>query len=440
MTMPPPSEKSSDRSAVAPEPSAPGNPVRRVLLASLIGSAIEFFDFYIFGIAASLVFPTLFFPSHDPVNSMLASFATFAVAFFARPIGSVLFGHFGDRVGRKTTLVAALMLMGVSTVLIGVLPTYHQVGVLAPLLLAVLRCGQGLGLGGEWGGAVLLAVENAGPRQRAWFGMFPQLGAPIGFFLSSLLFVVLSNTLTKDQFLAFGWRIPFLASAVLVGVGLWVRLRIEETPVFRRRVNEGVRERVPVLTVLRRHPVALLRATLMPVSGYVLFYLVTVFSLSWGTKQLGYSSSWFLTVQMISVLCFAATVPLSALLLEHGRRRTFVIATVATGLFGFVMPGLLGGGPMSTIVCMVVGMALTGMFYGPLGTTLSEMFPTEVRYTGSSLAFNTAGVLGASFAPFIATSLAQKHGLWAVGAYLGIMSVLSLLSIVGARETRDADL
>lgn len=436
MTLPPPSEQSPARSTAAP--GAPRNSTRRVLLASLIGSTIEFFDFYIFGIAASLVFPKLFFPEVDPTSAMMSSFATFSVAFFARPIGSIVFGHFGDRVGRKTTLVASLMLMGLSTVLIGLLPTYSQVGLLAPMLLAVLRFGQGLGLGGEWGGAVLLAVENAGPRQRAWFGMFPQLGAPIGFFLSSLLFLLLSRFLPGDDFLTYGWRIPFLASAVLVGVGLWVRLRIEETPVFARATVQ--RERVPLLTVIRRHPVALLRATLMPVSGYVLFYLVTVFSLSWGTTQLGYSKPWFLTLQMLAVLAFAATIPLSALMLEWGRRRAFVLTTLTTLAFGFVMPGLLGGHHMGTILAVVIGMALTGLFYGPLGTTLSEMFPTEVRYTGSSLAFNTAGVLGASFAPYIATSLATSHGLPAVGWYLSIMAVVSLLSVLGARETRDVEL
>ena len=416
----------------------PSNPVGRVLIASLIGSTIEFFDFYIFGIAASLVFPKLFFPQTDPTAAMLASYVTFAVAFFARPFGSVMFGHFGDRVGRKATLVAALLLMGLSTVAIGLLPTYDHVGVWAPAMLAVLRFGQGLGLGGEWGGAVLLAVENASPRQRAWYGMFPQLGAPIGFFLSSLMFLTLSRTLSGPDFLAYGWRIPFLTSALLVVIGLWVRLRIEETPVFEQAA--GQRARVPLWTLLRQHPRALIRATLMPVSGYVLFYLVSVFTLSWATTEMGYPRPWFLTLQMFAVLAFAAMIPVSARLMEWGRRRAFVCATVATGLFGWVLPQLMGGGQTSMIVAVVLGMALTGLFYGPLGTTLSEMFPTPVRYTGSSLAFNMAGVLGASFAPFIATSLAKSHGLHAVGVYLVGMAALSLLSVLGAPETRDTEL
>ena len=417
-----------------------GNSVRRVLVASLIGSTIEFFDFYIFGIAASLVFPKLFFPQTDPAAAMLASLATFAIAFVARPIGAVVFGHFGDRVGRKATLVAALLTMGASTVLIGALPTYAQAGVVAPLLLALLRFGQGLGLGGEWGGAVLLAVENATPRQRAWFGMFPQLGAPIGFFLSSLLFVTLSRELSAEQFMGYGWRIPFLASALLVIVGLYVRLRLQETPVFERAAAAGVKSRMPVLTVLRRHPLELLRGTLMPVSGYVLFYLVTVFALSWGTTQLGYTKAEFLEIQLGSVLCFAATVPLSGRLLDWGRRRSFALVTAVTGIFGFVLPGLLSGGHASVWIAMCLGMALTGLFYGPLGTLLSEIFPTEVRYTGSSLAFNMGGVLGASFAPYIALFLADRYGLSHVGYYLAIMSVVSLLSLIGGRETRDAEL
>lgn len=422
-------------------PEAPrANSVRRVLVASLIGSAIEFFDFYIFGIAASLVFPKLFFPQADPAAAMLASFATFAVAFIARPIGSVVFGHFGDRVGRKTTLVAALLAMGLSTILIGVLPTYAQIGVMAPFLLAVLRFGQGFGLGGEWGGAVLLAVENAGSRERAWFGMFPQLGAPLGFFLSLLMFIGLSQGLSPEQFLGFGWRIPFLASALLVIVGLYVRLRITETPVFEHAATTGQRERLPVLALFRQHPWVLLRGILMPVSGYVLFYLVTVFSLYWATTALGYTKLEFLLIQLGSVLCFAATVPLGGLMLEWGRRRLFVIVVLATAGYGLVMPRLMQGGHPTMLLAMCLGMGLTGLFYGPMGTMLSELFPTPVRYSGSSLAFNLAGVLGASLAPFIAISLAKTHGLPSVGYYLMFMCGVSLLSLLGGRETKDVEL
>ena len=259
----------------------------QVLFASLVGTTIEFFDFYIYATAAVLVFPRLFFPASEPATATLASLATFGIAFLARPIGSALFGHFGDRVGRKTTLVAALLTMGISTVVIGALPTYASIGFAAPLLLAICRFGQGIGLGGEWGGAVILAVENAPPGKRAWYGMFPQLGAPIGFFLSAGVFIVLSESLTDEQFFSFGWRIPFLASALLVLVGLYVRLSIDETPVFRQAVHREERVRVPILTVLRDHPRTFVVGTLTSLVAFVLFYLMTVFALSWGTSRAG---------------------------------------------------------------------------------------------------------------------------------------------------------
>src|ERR1051325_8932665 len=263
--------------------SRPLNTPAQVLFASLIGTTIEFFDFYIYASAAVLVFPRLFFPPTDPVSATLASLATFAIAFLARPIGSALFGHFGDRIGRKATLVAALLTMGISTVAIGALPTYASIGVAAPALLSLCRFGQGLGLGGEWGGAVLLAVENAPPNRRAWYGMFPQLGAPIGFFFSGITFLLLSERLTNDQFFAFGWRIPFLASAALVLVGLYVRLTISETPVFRAALAREQRVRLPMFVVLRDYAGTLVKGILASLATFVLFYLMTVFALSWGT-------------------------------------------------------------------------------------------------------------------------------------------------------------
>src|SRR5919198_3915116 len=271
----------------------PVNTAGQVLFASMIGTTIEYFDFYIYATAAVLVFPRLFFPSTDPVSGVLASLATFAIAFVARPIGSALFGHFGDRIGRKATLVAALLTMGISTVAIGLLPTYATIGVAAPALLSLCRFGQGLGLGGEWGGAVLLAVENAKPEQRAWYGMFPQLGAPVGFLFSGGVFLVLSAWLTDDQFFAFGWRLPFLASAVLVLVGLYVRLTITETPVFREALNRKERVGVPMVVVFRKHTVTLMLGVLVALSAFVIFYLMTVFALSWGTSALGYSREQF---------------------------------------------------------------------------------------------------------------------------------------------------
>jgi metabolite-proton symporter len=409
----------------------------QVLFASLIGTTIEFFDFYIYATAAVLVFPRLFFPAFDPASATLASLATFGIAFLARPIGSALFGHFGDRIGRKTTLVAALLTMGISTVAIGALPTYSTIGVAAPVLLALCRFGQGLGLGGEWGGAVLLAVENAPSGKRAWYGMFPQLGAPAGFLFSGTVFLALSRWLSNEQFFAFGWRIPFLASAVLVLVGLYVRLTITETPVFREALNRQERVRVPMLAVFRNQPEALLVGTVVSLATFVLFYLMTVFALSWGTTALGYSREKFLVMQLLGIVLFAVTIPISALLAERGRRRTLICVTLGIAVFGLLMAPMFLAGTFGALMMMAVGLSLMGLTYGPLGTVLSELFPTSVRYTGSSLTFNFAGIFGASLAPYIATWLAKSYGLQYVGYYLSAAAVLTLIGLLTMRETKE---
>ena len=416
------------------------NSPRQVLFASLVGTTVEFFDFYIYATAAVLVFPRLFFPASDPITATLASFATFAIAFFARPFGSAFFGHFGDRIGRKTTLVAALLTMGVSTVAIGLLPTYSRIGIAAPLLLALCRFGQGLGLGGEWGGAVLLAVENAPPGKRAWYGMFPQLGAPVGFLLSGGVFLLLSDLLTDEQFFVFGWRIPFLASAVLVLIGLYVRLTITETPIFREAADRHERVRVPLLTVFRDHPGTLLIGTVLSLATFVLFYLMTVFALSWGTTALGYNREQFLIMQLFGVLFFAAAIPIGGRLAERGRRATLIWVTAGIAGFGLVMAPMFVSGKFGAMLMMAIGLSLMGLTYGPLGTMLSELFPTAVRYTGSSLTFNFAGIFGASLAPYFATTLASSRGLQYVGYYLSGVAVLTLVGLFAARETRDEQL
>ncbi len=417
------------------------NTPAQVLFASLVGTTIEFFDFYIYATAAVLVFPALFFPPSDPVTATLASLATFGIAFLARPFGSALFGHFGDRAGRKVTLVAALLTMGLSTVAIGLLPTYSTIGVAAPALLALFRFGQGLGLGGEWGGAVLLAVENAPPGKRAWYGMFPQLGAPLGFFFSGGVFLALSTWLNEEQFYRFGWRIPFLASAALVVVGLYVRLAITETPVFARALEREERVKVPMWVVFRDHGRRLLIGTAAALANFVLFYLMTVFTLSWGTTALGFSRNSFLLIQLFGILFFAATIPLAASLAGRcGWRRTQIWATVVIALFGFIYAPLLEAGASGAIIVSALGLALMGLTYGPLGTALSELFPTPVRYTGSSLTFSLAGIFGASLAPYAATWLAQNHGLRFVGYYLTLAALVTLAAWVATDdETKNQD-
>jgi metabolite-proton symporter len=416
------------------------NSPRQVLFASLVGTAIEFFDFYIYATAAVLVFPKLFFPSGDPAAATLASLATFGIAFLARPIGSALFGHFGDRIGRKRTLVVALATMGLSTVSIGALPTYHAIGFAAPLLLALCRFGQGIGLGGEWGGAVLLAVENAPPHKRAWYGMFPQLGAPVGFFLSGGVFLLLSRLLTDKQFFEFGWRLPFLASAVLVFLGLYVRLTITETPVFQQSMERGEQVKLPVVAVFRNHKKVLIAGTVLCLATFILFYLMIVFALSWGTTVLGFSREKFLLMQLFDTGFFAAAIPISALLAERSRRRTMLWTTAAIFLFGLILAPLFAAGTAGALAMMGLGLTLMGLTYGPLGTVVSELFPTPVRYSGSSLAFNFAGILGASLAPYIATWLARNYGLQYVGYYLCLSAVLTFMGLLAIRETKDDDL
>lgn len=413
------------------------NPVRRILIASLIGTTIEFFDFYIYATAAVLVFPKLFFPASDPTTATLQSLATFALAFFARPLGAALFGHFGDRKGRKATLVAALMTMGPSTVAIGLLPGYQSIGIAAPILLALFRFGQGLGLGGEWGGAVLLATENAPEGKKAWFGMFPQLGAPIGFLISSGTFLLLSKTMTDQQFLSFGWRIPFIASALLVFVGLYVRLKIAETPDFMNILEKNERVELPLIDVLIKHTRAILLGTFATVTNFLLFYLMTVFTLSWGTSALHYSKGSFLIAQIISMIFFGIGIPLSAVVADRfGRANMLILSTALIFLFGLFFSPLFSTGNWSiTVGFLVIGMFLMGLTYGPIGTALAGIFPASVRYTGASLSFTLAGILGASLTPALATMLAKSYGLNYVGYYLSFAAAISFIALFAARSS-----
>ncbi|WP_190394586.1 MFS transporter [Nocardiopsis deserti] len=430
----------------APEEAGPpANPKRKVLTASLVGTSIEFYDFYIYATAAVLVFPALFFPEGDMLAARLQSLATFAIAFVARPIGSWVFGHFGDRIGRKATLVASLLTMGIATVGIGLLPTYAQVGVLAPLLLAVCRFGQGLGLGGEWGGAALLATENAPPGRRGFYGSFPQLGAPIGFFLANGVFLILSQFMSDATFLAWGWRVPFLLSTLLIVIGLWVRLTLHETPAFAKIVASGERVKAPMVEVFRTNWPAVVLGTLIMLATYVLFYLMTVFSLGFGTDPvagLGYDRSQFLVFLMVGVVFFGVFTPVAGLLADRfGRKPVLVWVTVAIIVFGFAMGPLMGGGgTVGVLAFLIVGLSLMGLTFGPMAAVLPELFPTKVRYTGASVAYNLAGLLGASFAPYIATWLAGTLGLNWVGGYLVLVGAITLVALLISRETRDDSL
>jgi metabolite-proton symporter len=415
------------------EPLAPvaTNSPARVLTASLVGTTIEFFDFYVYATAAVLVFPTLFFPNTDPTTALLASFATFSIAFFARPLGAVVFGHFGDRVGRKTTLVAALLTMGISTVVIGLLPSYSSIGVLAPLLLALCRFGQGFGLGGEWGGAVLLATENAPPGKRTWYGMFPQLGAPVGLFLSSGVFWILLHFISQEALLSWGWRVPFLASTILIVIGLWVRLSISETPAFQKAIDKHERVEVPVAELFRKHKRSLFLGTFVALATFVLFYIGTAYLLSYNIKVLKLPFLDALEIQILGSVLFGLAIPVIGKLGDrYGRRQMLTLTTVLIGLFSFALPSLMTNGESGIVIFIILAMILMGMTYGLIGTALAAPFPTSVRYTGSSITFNLAGIFGASLAPYIATYLQTNYGMTYVGYYLGIAAVITLVCIL----------
>nr|WP_288833627.1 MFS transporter [uncultured Flavobacterium sp.] len=408
------------------------NSLKHVLFGSLIGTTIEFFDFYIFANAAVLVFPQLFFPGSDSTTSTLESLATFSIAFLSRPLGSAVFGHYGDKVGRKVTLVVALLTMGISTVSIGFLPSYASIGIAAPLLLMLCRFGQGVGLGGEWGGAVLLAIENAPPNKRAWYGMFPQLGAPIGLLLSGGTFLLLTDNMSSADFMDYGWRIPFIASSLLVIVGFYIRLKITETPAFENSKEEQKEVKVPFLTLIKSYKNQLIFGTFAAITTFLVFYLMTVFTLSWATSDLGFTKRDALLIQLFSVLFFALFIPISALVADKiGRRKMLIYTTIAIAIFGFFFSYFLNSGStvlVTAFVCM--GMSLMGFTYGPLGTFLSELFPTTVRYSGASLTFNMAGILGAAFAPMVAIWLASTYSLTYVGLYLTIAACISLISLL----------
>jgi MFS family permease len=409
----------------------------RVLTASLVGTAIEFYDFYIYATAASLVFGPLFFPAESPSAQLMASYATFALAFIARPVGAIVFGHFGDRIGRKSTLVASLLLMGGSTMAIAFLPTYAMAGWIAPFLLCVLRFGQGFGLGGEWGGAALLAVENAPPGYRARFGMFPQLGAPVGFIFANGSFLLLGMALTDEQFIAWGWRIPFLASALLVAFGLWIRLRLAETPAFKAALEEAPPAHVPLGEVLSKHWRHVLGGTLGVIACFCIYYLSTAFALGYGVGQLGYSRQAFLGVQLFAILFMAGGIIWAGYWSDHSNPRWVLMwGCILTIMAGFALAPLMGAGSLVLIGAFLsLTLLLMGFVYGPLGAWLPGLFPARVRYTGASVAFNVGGILGGGLTPIIAEQLVATGGLAYVGYYLSAAAALSLIGLLALRKS-----
>ncbi len=436
-----------------------GVPRSRIVVASMIGTTIEFYDFYIYATAAVAVFPHLFFPKGNPTAALLASLATFGLAFVARPLGSILFGHFGDRIGRKATLIGSLLTMGIATFLIGLLPTYHQVGVLAPALLAVMRFSQGLALGGEWSGAALLATETAKPGKRGWAAMWPQLGAPFGFLLANGVFLIMvlwlgHNNAQPDldgAFLTWGWRVPFLLSVFMVAIGLYVRLRLTETPVFTRALERGERVKTPLAEVFRTSWRQLVIGTFVMLATYTIFYVVTTWALSYGTGKrppagmgLGFRYVDFLQLQLITILFFAATIPIAGVLADRfGRRRTLLVITAVLMAYGGLFGPLLDpdhATKTSVLAFLAIGMTIMGLTFGPMSAVLPELFPTNVRYTGSGISYNFASILGAAVAPFIATWISTTYGVAWVGLYLFIAGALSFVALLVMRETKDVSL
>lgn len=437
-----------------------GVPRWKIILASVVGTTIEFYDFYIYATAAVSVFPLIFFPGGDAQTALLASMATFGAAFVARPLGSIIFGHMGDRLGRKVTLIGALLTMGIATFIIGLLPTFYQIGLWAPAMLTIMRFCQGLGLGGEWSGAALLVTETAKPGKRATAAMWPQLGAPFGFLLANGFFLILTLAVGYNSaehgdnhvFIDWVWRVPFLASIIMVAIGLWVRVSLEETPVFKRAIQKDERVKAPLKDVFRKNWWQLILGTFIMYATYVLFYLMTTWILSYAIGAsdaggLGTSYNDFLVIQLISILFFAACIPVAGIFADKfGRKPTMLVITALMIAFGLLFGWWLNAdiivntdGSLNTmrmVLFMIAGMALMGLTFGPMSAILPELFPTETRYTGSGIAYNVSSILGAALTPFIATWLMGNYDVSYVGYYLAAASAITLIFLALSPETK----
>lgn len=428
--------------------------VKTVIAASMVGTAIEFYDFYAYGTAAANYFPKVFFgDTTNPTVALLASLLTFAIAFIARPLGSLVFGHFGDRMGRKTTLVVSLLTMGIATFLIGCLPTYNQWGVAAVAVLCLCRFVQGIGLGGEWSGAALVATENAPEDKRALYGSFPELGAPIGFFLSNGTYFLLETFNDNDAMLAWGWRVPFLLSSILVIVGLVVRVQMEETPIFRMAQEQKKVVKSPLTEVFKKSWKEVIQATFLVAVTYTLFYTLATWSLAWGTKtveqgggNLGFSNQEYLLMLMIAVCVFAAFIVISCVNADKfGRKHVIIISSCCLIAFALLFPFLLDPAVVgqrnfaTNLLFLCIGFALMGTAFGPIGAFLPELFDANVRYSGSGIGYNLAAIVGAAFVPTIATWLSHHWGVHSVGLYLGVMALCCLIAVLSCKETKNVD-
>ncbi|MFR0609869.1 MFS transporter [Limosilactobacillus mucosae] len=418
------------------------DPVKTVILASMMGTAIEFFDFYAYGTASAAYFPKVFFPQMTPLLATLLSLLTFGVAFVARPVGSFVFGHFGDRLGRKKTLVVSLLVMGVATVAIGFIPGYQSIGVSGALLLCLCRFVQGIGLGGEWSGAVLVATENAPADKRALYGAFPEVGAPIGFFICNGLFYFLEKMLTPAQMMSFGWRVPFWASSVLVVIGLYVRHRLQETPLFKLAQERDNTTRSPLKEVFKENWREILKGTFLMGATYAMFFTLTTWSLSFATTALGFSHSEFLLLLMAAIVEFAVLIMTTSVLADKvGRKKVLMTASVALVVFSLVFPYFLEGqhNMVGMLLFLGLGFVVMGTLYGPVGAVLPELFPTKVRYSGAGITYNLAAVVGAAVAPTITTWLIATFGLHYAGMYMFVLAVVSVVAWALTPETKNVD-
>ena len=424
--------------------------MRKVALTALAGTSIEWYDFFLYGTAAALVFPSAFFPDSTPTMGLILSFGTFAFGFIARPLGGILFGHFGDRVGRKRTLVIALMMMGIASTLIGLLPTFATIGIAAPILLSLLRFVQGLAIGGQWGGAMLLVTESAPADKRGYYGAYAQAGAPAGVILANIAFMVISYSISEDAFMQWGWRIPFISSVLLIGISMYVQLRMEETDAFKElqelqkkkeaeQPEMAVVRRSPVLEAIAKYPKRIALAAGAFLSIQVSFYILIGFVLAYGTDADGAGMSrneMLFAVLLASVLQIPAQFLAAAYSDRHGRRGIFMLGAILTGVWAFALFPLIDTGSFWLIVLgLSGGLMFLGMMYGPQAAFFTELFSTEVRYSGASLGYQVGAILGGAFAPTIATILWVEYSIFWVSVYMAFASTLSLISVMMLTET-----